>query len=407
MRRHAVADRGSVVAWGLALVLSACGGAATASEDASVDELGELVLVEDLRIGSLDDPRLGFSQIRAIEVGDDGSMYVLEGQDREVRIYAPDGTLVRRFGGRGSGPGEFQNPFGLTLAGDTVAVAEVGGNGRLTLFDRDGNLGRTIQVPAVDVPTEVETVRLRIQPFRMRSDGRFEGTVVTMSMASAAGADRPDSIMAPRILFDREGRPVDTLGWYAMSMGRTARVGTTSVSVSPMLPDADLSSEAEGDSIVVHRPAATAAGHAVFTVTRVREGGDTIYHRALRYAPIAVTPAYRDSVIESRLDTYRNRPQPPDIGAIRRILETELEWPAFHPPVRSVRRGKDGEVWLLREAMGEGTRWTVLAADGTPRGHLTLPPTMSAYQSDGTHVWGVERDAFEVPWLVRYRMEGG
>jgi hypothetical protein len=218
--------------------------------------------------------------------------------------------------------------------------------------------------------------------------------------------DRPESLRVPRIVFDREGRPVDTTGWSPLTFPPSASVGEVSVSTAPFLSDGDLVSEIDGDSLIVRRTAATASGDAIFTVTRVRPEGDTVFHRRLRYTPAAVTPAHRDSLIDARLAIYQNRPQPVDLAAIRRTLESEVEWPAFHPPVSSVRVGRDGAVWLRREAAGTDQRWTVLDADGTPRGHLVLPSTLSVHQSDGERIWGVERDAFEVPWLVRYRVGG-
>lgn len=389
----------------LALALAACADGGSAPAGVSLDGLPQLALEEDLRIGSVGDPTLGFSQIRAIEVADDGSMYVLEAQDRQVRVYDAAGGLVRRFGASGAGPGEFETPVALSLVGDTVAVTELGGNDRITLFDRNGTLGRTIALQSVMMPADDPSVSLLVRPLRMRPDGRFDGSVAVMSRVAPGGGlpDRPESVQAPRIIFDKDGVPSDTAGWFPIRLGRVEEIGGTAVSLAPMLPDSDLESQVGEDSLVVQRPAADDAGEGAFTVTRVRAGGDTVFHRRLSYTPVAMTDAYRDSLIDGRVESYRDRPPPVDLGAIREALETEAEWPDFHPPVRSVRVGLDGRVWLLREAVGGATRWTVLEADGTPQGDVVLPPTLNVHQSDGDVLWGVETDALGVQWLVRYR----
>ncbi len=67
--------------------------------------------------------------------------------------------------------------------------------------------------------------------------------------------------------------------------------------------------------------------------------------------------------------------------------------------------------WSLEETLrigsidGPDALSPVVAQDGTPRGALELPVGSSVHWSDRSHLWVVEPDAFDVPWLVRYRME--
>jgi hypothetical protein len=61
----------------------------------------------ELRIGSVDDPGTALSGVGAIVSADDGRFYVAQPQDGQVRIHAPGGELLRRFGSQGEGPGEF------------------------------------------------------------------------------------------------------------------------------------------------------------------------------------------------------------------------------------------------------------------------------------------------------------
>jgi hypothetical protein len=67
----------------------------------------------------------------------DGGFLVSDGQEQQVRFYAPDGTLRRTFGRRGNGPGEFQHiTKALRLTDGRVLVADF--TGPLTFFDSAG-----------------------------------------------------------------------------------------------------------------------------------------------------------------------------------------------------------------------------------------------------------------------------
>jgi len=86
--------------------------------------------------GSVDDPQV-FGRIADVEVGDDGRVYVLDRQYREVRIFDFAGQFVGSFGQAGPGPNEFRDPSGLELLGnDRVAVSDRGAE--LKIFAPDG-----------------------------------------------------------------------------------------------------------------------------------------------------------------------------------------------------------------------------------------------------------------------------
>ena len=49
---------------------------------------------------------------RDVKEGPDGNIYVLDWSDAFIKVYSPDGKLLRRMGGKGQGPGEFQDADG-------------------------------------------------------------------------------------------------------------------------------------------------------------------------------------------------------------------------------------------------------------------------------------------------------
>jgi hypothetical protein len=86
-----------------------------------------------------------------------------------------------------------------------------------------------------------------------------------------------------------------------------------------------------------------------------------------------------------------------------------MSWPEFQPaiPEHSYHVGADGRLWLRRgDVGGETIPWLVLDPDGFPTGVLDLP--RSDFRIAWTRedlLWAIELDAFDVPWLVRYRIQ--
>jgi hypothetical protein len=118
--------------------MSACG-ETDESAPLHVDNLRKLAYVKEIRIGSADDPLIGFSRIRRVRLSDKGDVYVLDASAREVRVFSSEGERLRVIGGPGEGPGEFSLPADMGLLGDTLWVAD-GGRRRLTWFGPNGDV---------------------------------------------------------------------------------------------------------------------------------------------------------------------------------------------------------------------------------------------------------------------------
>ena len=112
---HPFGITGSVGLLTVGLVLG-CGEPRTGgNSDASA--LPPLHVVEDRRIGSVNDPNIGFSRIGGVNVDEDGLIYVNELLDSEIRVYDENGNLKRAIGGPGKGPGEFQRVMSFGVLG--------------------------------------------------------------------------------------------------------------------------------------------------------------------------------------------------------------------------------------------------------------------------------------------------
>ena len=92
--------------------------------------------------------------VRITSVGFDasGRLHVLDTDAHEVTSWDGDGRMIRRFGSRGDGPGEFRTPRGAYVFRDgTVAVRDIG-HGALVTFDSAGKHAGNIRLAGGPVP---------------------------------------------------------------------------------------------------------------------------------------------------------------------------------------------------------------------------------------------------------------
>ena len=85
-----------------------------------------------------------FSSIAALEVDDQGRIYVLDRHAAELRIFSPEGNHLRSVGREGSGPGEYIAANGLEwLSPDSLLVIDQQGN-RYTVLTKEGEYARSV-----------------------------------------------------------------------------------------------------------------------------------------------------------------------------------------------------------------------------------------------------------------------
>ena len=405
------------------LALSACAQENVTVDD-HVDAVPYLVAEPEMRLGDVDDPDVGFSRVGGVEVDRDGNLYVMEASIPEIRVFAPDGALIRTFGRRGEGPGDFQVTPRFGVVGDTVWAVSIYPD-RITLFDRRGNLlsARRAESVAVPLPTGYGYV----SPWRMRSDGVFTSHFASVRFprdSPPTGVGPTDSIPFPFVLFDAMGAVRDTIGWAPRPPPRMWSPP------SDADPDFDFV-EAGGRRLIVPRPPLTipwweslpdgyvlvdappaqTAANGLFTVTRFGLAGDTVYHRALQYRPVPYSGADLDSIAARAargepgggVPYSPNASAPPDWEAIAPTLRAAMSFPEFKLPVESVWLAQDESIWLrLSQADQAVDVWLILDDSGHPRGKLELPSRTRIFWARDDTFWAVETDELGIPWVVRY-----
>jgi hypothetical protein len=104
-----------------------------------------LTLKEELSIGGgAADPDKTFSDGGGLDVDDAGRIYLTDLKECCVRVFDPDGKLIRTFGRMGQGPGEFRQPFYVSVCPATREVLVTDFMFGMHLFDMDGRFIRKI-----------------------------------------------------------------------------------------------------------------------------------------------------------------------------------------------------------------------------------------------------------------------
>jgi len=400
------------------------GGCADAGGSGAVDAdaVPRLVAREELRIGSVDDPDAGFSAVSMVDVDADGQIYAFEAQEVEIRVFSPDGGLVRRIGRKGEGPGEFERIQSFGVARDTIWTADAGLR-RLTLFSRDGVVLSTGPLPEVRIPLHGNQTG-HVRPVLLRADGLLASDMTTFSGARGVTTDvgATDTVQVPRVLFNVSGQVVDTVGFELRAPPEPGSIDWVEFGGArfrkPTPPSGRPLSVTTADGrIWVDRAPPTAGSAAVFTMTRLDYARDTVYRREFTYRPARYSDAYLDTIAwrSARIPgggyaIVGGLPQIPPMGSDSierfRAVRASMSFPEFQPPIQGHYLANDGALWLRREDDGGPVyRWLVLDDEGRARGQVELPRRARPGWSRGDLLVTIEQDAFDVPWLVRYRIQ--
>jgi hypothetical protein len=383
---------------------------------------GELRVVEDLRIGSMDEARdeLLFYNVRALLVDADGTIYVGNDQTATVRVFSADGTFLHEFGGRGEGPADIPRILNdMMWAGDSITVIDWQSGGKTLLFDTESGfvdswrnrladgtrttptghtpLGWITAVTERDRPENpVPGVSYggvtRMHPVDLET-GEMGDPVVEFPGQALFGSPETEgldwALFEATRAFDFDGR-----GNFYRSWGEEYRIDVWN---------------ADGRHVRSIRRA-----HEEIPITRadidevkvlLRELHDTISF-------YADDPARREQAYErtiERIDRQAGFPRPQTRPPLGRMLVSAdgAIWVERHD------HQSPAEAWVIRSYSGfdrtprTETIWDLFTPEGRFRGNVTLPPRFSPMAVTEGAAIGVLKDELDVEYVVRYRVEGG
>ncbi|MBO6574814.1 MAG: 6-bladed beta-propeller [Rhodothermales bacterium] len=346
-----------------------------------------LQLSEELRIGvagsgsdSADDPFI-FGDIRDLEVGLDGTIYVLDYQAAQIRMFDSTGEFIGLLADKGEGPGELGRTNGIRLDSDGFLWVNDHGNRRVTLFDSEGAI-------------------VREMPWRARGYGyswRGMGHGGRYWYFSSGELDPAE--------FDKRGVVESTSETYLTSLGETEEEdvsvylgsntgsylrfprGTTGIPFS-----------GGGGSYLDPGGHVWMAASAEYKLVRMDLEADTTLMITASVDPAPVSDSERTMAIEN----YESM--------MERMGQLDIDWsiiPSHKPMIGGITGTAEGGVWVRRDT-DTGPVFDIFAGDGTYGGTADAG-ALGAFSGvepviRGDRIWGKAMDRDGTPVVIRARL---
>ncbi len=358
--------------------------------------LSEWRVVEDLRIGSLDGDD-ALTLVPDIVLGVDGQIIVPQPRELLIRVFDSDGSVVTQFGGEGDGPGELQEMTRVGRLGpDTVFVSMA--FARSTHLFRDN--GEFLGVMTFrEVP--YQPPYYGGAPYGFLNDGRG----VLYPVSSVEATELPVLLLSPdgQVVTDTVASiNADEPVQYSIQSGIGERPVDPLISHLPrfhIAADADLNAVVDWDWLDGRSPE-------VYRLTLFSGSGDRQSTTDVPFEPTPLGAEIAELLLAS-LGNFHFR-----VGGFSseeeavRALRAAIPIPESYPPVSSVRVTSSGltYVGLFTSPLGDARRWDVFSSEGEPIGYLTLPPSAEVLEADEDHIYVVEPNEFNLPFVVRYRI---
>lgn len=364
-----------------------------------------------------------FGQPSALEVGPDGRLYAAYPMEGMLRVVEREGGIVRtisleRVGG-------LRPPWRIGWASDSLWVMGRRGSG-VAFVDP---AGRPLRTASFEFPRGTG----EIQPFRVvrilpgdRALIAATGSPLATAVANPQLEGRRDAIIErlppvdplPRLplwLVGSGGQILDTVAWLS-TRHRTALLLTPAegdgkagfvLAAQPFADDPLMHVDPTGRHIaVVERAVSGGEGEPSFTVLRISPEGDTVVRRRHAMEPVPLRAEWAERVIRREAERVGD-----DLAEGTAIAREGLFIPKWLPPASDVRVGRDGWMWVRREAVpGDRTvRWEILDPQGERQGWIGIPAGWSVEAISRTSAWAVERDETGGGlhlWHVRMGVDG-
>jgi hypothetical protein len=375
------------------LVVTACG-----VGERQGDVPGYLPVEEIARYGSVHDDGASFTSISGVAVGD-SAIFVLETEPPRVAVLGHDGAWLRDMGRAGEGPGELVGPTWISLIGDTVWVRDPAGR-RLEAFAKDGR-----PVASYRWTIAPDSLGAPLHPAAPLADGTILGGPGVLNISRAASGRTTHRTYRRA---SRSGHALDHLYREELRADdfMQARIGTGrfALGLHPLRRSPLVAPYPDGSGlVVVERPEPASGEEAYFDVRIIGPDGTPELDLAVAYLPIPAD-GWRDAYTRTLEEEQIEQSGSVDRDFIDGIREALTER-RFHPSVTGLEAGSDGSIWIRREeASTDSVRWEVFSRAGTLRGAIRLPVDVDLLLVSLDEIWAVEKDALDVPFLVRMRV---
>lgn len=360
---------------------------------------------EDLRIDAESHDLL---PIWWLWVSPKGVMVASQQQDRNFRIFAPDGRPLGTVGRNGQGPGEFRRVEGTRAGwiGDTLWLTEAG-QPRLTLVGPDLKLVRMEPLPTELIGPRGETLTEApiTKPFLIGIAP--DRSLLTMSLWRD-GAVLPKWLPVPAdhsrffLRESRDGRMVQFLGAIPNDVTACEFGDSKGRVVVPWCPRAAMTEPLDRNRFVVVTAGASNASNGSYRVVVIDAGkGDSLLNREYRYRPVPIPSRTIDS---ARTALMSAKEIPPQLLQMYR----KAKFPSHYPPFRNALMGRDGTIAIELYGVVKGMReWRFLDTRGNDLGVVAFPASVRLFAVEQGRAWGTDGEPGDQDSIVRYSWRAG
>lgn len=313
-------------------------------------------------------PDLFFEAVKAAAFLPDSSLVIGDGGLFELTFLEPDGTVRARSGQQGEGPGEYQDITRIAVGPDGAPFVFDWRHRRLTFLDSQGAVTDVIRLEqGAGLGAAVPLSRL--------GSGEVVAALETRPTLPP-GIQRGPVFL---VLTNAAGEIVDTLGQWA---GKERHVGDDWNPVGFGLT-AHFTGRGQHALVGTNDSLNLSLYRGAIPVTRLRGG----------YSPRMVTAAEKEEWTEAFLAIL---PEQVHASWRRRLEQSAVR--DTYPAYGAISVDANGRIWIgdYPKLADETRRWTILEADGTPVGTLSLPVLRPIWLEDTVAVTGQPHEVLDV-----------
>ncbi len=318
----------------------------------------------------------------------DGRIVIANGGTSELRFYDSEGRYLFSVGREGEGPGEFRDLQRVwALPGDSLLAYDFFPS-KLSIFTPAGEFVRSVHVRAPDGRQVLVQGALG------------DGTLIVQGAPSWGAPGATSGIVrdsVPYYRFDRDGRLLDTLGWFPSTEAYRIVSGVDwtmtgrpfpRAPVRTVAPDRLVFGPADAYELLVYAP-------------------DGRLERLIRL-PHVVRRVMPEDVTAFRARRLEQAEREGTRARMERIL-AELPYPETMPPYRNLLVDADANLWVAdyRASDDEPASWRVFSEDGEYLGVVALPPGLEPLQVGPDFVLARAVDDLEVESIQVHRLVRG
>ena len=326
-----------------------------------------------------------FFQVRAAARLSDGSVAVVDGSSREIRLFDETGAHLRSMGGRGEGPGEFRGPWLLwVLPGDTLWAGDYL-PWRFNIFSADGVFSRSVTPDDFSLHTLVP-------PGGVLDDGTSVNVTQSMEGAGGGFATPINYLM---IAHGPDGAVLDTIA--SLPGPRLGSLPQFGGFLSPLF---------DASSLVAARSSTVAMTTALEPEVRLLDGEFQL-RRIVRWSDPGreVTDAHvqahrEDYIAETGGPGSRgwNAGNEAQISDLRPVAE-------LFPTASDLMIGRDGRLWLKHYVRPrEEPSWMAFEASGDFFCHFRPGSELTPFEFGADYLLALHRDDLGVERVVMYEL---